>query len=100
MLDFTAVNEEKMTLSDLVANLTRDDLRDLTNEMVDKMQSMIAECTDHDVTFEPVDPDAHDRFAKDPDEEDLAWKSGAFDCTRHRLQPRSRRYWQPNWPGV
>jgi len=76
MLDFTAVNEEKMTLGDLVANLTRDDLRNLTNEMADKMQSMIAECTDHDVTFEPEDPDAHDRFAENPEDEDLAWNLG------------------------
>ena len=76
MLDFTAVNEEKMTLGDKVANLTRDDLRDLTNEMVDKMQSMIAECDDRDVTFEPDDPEAHDRFAENPEDENLAWNLG------------------------
>jgi len=76
MLDFTAVNEEKMTLGDLVANLTRDDLRNLTNEMVDNMQAMIAECNDRDVTFEPDDPDAYDRFAENPEDENLAWNLG------------------------
>ena len=76
MLDFKAVKEKKITLTELVADLTRDDLRHLTNEMVDKMLELIVDCIDEDVTFEPFDPDAHDSFADNPDETDLAWNLG------------------------
>lgn len=76
MLDFSAVRAKKQTLSDLVADLTVDDLRDLTNEMVDKMHELIADCVDADVIFEPDDPDAFDDYAVNPDEVDLAWNLG------------------------
>ncbi len=76
MLDFKAVRDKKITLAELVAGLTRDDLRALTDEMIDTMQSLIAGCVDADVTFTPVDPDAHDRFAAKEDEVNLAWNLG------------------------
>jgi hypothetical protein len=76
MLNFQAVQDEEITLDDLVADLTPADLRDLTNEMVDKMHDLIADCVDEDVTFEPQDPDAHDSYAENPDDTDLAWNLG------------------------
>ena len=76
MLDFKAVRDKKITLAELVAGLTLDDLRALTNEMVDAMQGLIAGCVDADVTFTPVDPAAHDRFAAIEDEVNLAWNLG------------------------
>jgi len=76
MLNFNAVREKEMTYDELVAGLTRDDLRDLTNEMVDTMLELIEDCTDADVTFEPVDSDAYDSYAEDPDEAYMAWTLG------------------------
>ena len=76
MLDFKAVRDKKITLAELVAGLTCDDLRALTNEMVDAMQGLIAGCVDADVTFVPVDPAAHDRFAAKEEEVKLAWNLG------------------------
>jgi hypothetical protein len=76
MLDFQAVKDDKITFPELVADLTRDDLRNLTNEIVDTMLNLIADCTDADVTFQPVDPDAHDSFAEDEADVNLAWNLG------------------------
>jgi len=76
MLNFEAVRDERMTLADLVADLTRDDLRNLTHEMIDRMLSLIADCVDADVLFEPVDPEAYDPFAETEEEVNLAWNLG------------------------
>jgi hypothetical protein len=76
MLDFKAVRDKKITLAELVAGLTLGSLRDLTNEMVDTMLGLMADCVDADVTFVPVDPDAHDPFAEKEEEAKLAWTLG------------------------
>ena len=76
MLDFNAVKNKKITIADLVAGLTAADLRDLTNEMIDLQLDLIANCTDADVVFEPSDPEAHDRYAEDEADVDLAWNLG------------------------
>ncbi len=76
MLDFEAVRNEKITYAELVADLTRDDLRDLTNEMVDTILDLIADCVDADVTFTPLDPDANDPWAENPEDVNLAWSLG------------------------
>jgi hypothetical protein len=65
-----------MTLAELVIGLTRDGLCQLTNEMVNTMQSLIAGCMDGDVTFVPVDPEAHDPWAATEEEVKLAWTLG------------------------
>jgi len=75
MLDFQAVREKKITLQDLVKNLTKDDLRRELNEMVDEIQRRIANATDADVVFQPIDPNAKDPFAKEGEGE-LAWTLG------------------------
>jgi hypothetical protein len=61
MLNFQAVRGKEITLAELVAGLTRDNLRDLTNEMVNTILDLIAACIDADVIFEP------------PEEVYLAW---------------------------
>jgi len=76
MLNFQAVRDEEITFAELVAGLKRADLRDLTNEMIDTMLDLIADSTDADVVFEPLDPQAHDPFAATPEEVDLAWNLG------------------------
>ena len=76
MLDFQALKEKRVRLIDLVAGLGLDDLRALTNEMVDDMVDAIADCTDADVVFVPVDPEAHDPYADTIDESELAWTLG------------------------
>jgi len=76
MLDFPAVKDGKITFPELVADVTQDDLRDLTNEMVDAMLNLIIDCTDADVTFQPVDPAAHDAYAEDEADVSLAWNLG------------------------
>ncbi len=76
MLDFTPVRNKEMTYAELVADLTVTDLRRLTNEMIDRQLELIADSEDFDVTFEPDDPEAHDSYAVDPDEVDLAWNLG------------------------
>lgn len=76
MLDFSRVRDKEITYAELVADLTVDDLRDLTNEIVDTQLGLIANCTDADVVFEPVDPEAHDSYAADEVDTDLAWNLG------------------------
>ena len=76
MLDFKAVKAEEISFTDLVANLSPADLRNLTREMVDTMQDLIRDCVDKDVTFQLQDPDAHDDYAEHEDEAELAWNLG------------------------
>ncbi len=76
MLDFTPVRHKEMTYGQLSASLTRDDLRRLTNEMIDTVLNLIADCADADVTFVPDDPEANDTFAADPEEFNLPWTLG------------------------
>ncbi|MFZ0543916.1 MAG: hypothetical protein WAM60_00665 [Candidatus Promineifilaceae bacterium] len=63
-------------MKELTGDLTVDDLRHLTNEMIDYQLAMIIDCVDEDVTFVPSDPEAHDSFAADEAEVDLPWTLG------------------------
>ena len=76
MLDFAAVRAEKITFDQLIADLKVDDLHRLTDEMVDTILAMVADCTDADVTFTPVDPDANDTFAARPEDVGISWTLG------------------------
>lgn len=78
MLDFTTVREGKESLKEMVErqNISADDLRKLTNEMIDHMLGLIADSQDADVTFVPDDPLANDTFAENADEVNLAWTLG------------------------
>lgn len=63
MLDFEAVRAKRVTFAELTANLTPEDLRSLSHEMVDTLLTLISDCTDADVVFQPVDPNANDPYA-------------------------------------
>ena len=76
MLDFTPVRNKEMTLAELTADLSRDDLRRLTNEMIDIVLAKIADCSDADVVFEPEDPDAYDPVAATEAELYIPWTLG------------------------
>ncbi len=75
MLDFTLVKNRRMTFSDMARDLTPADLRNLTNEMIDTMLSIVADATDEDVVFVPQDPNADDPYGI-PEERDLVWTLG------------------------
>ncbi|MBN2145942.1 MAG: DinB family protein [Anaerolineales bacterium] len=76
MLDFAAMREKKVSLKDLCTGLTVDDLHRLTDEMVDTMLNLIASAQDADVTFQPVDPLAHDEYAATTEELSMPWTLG------------------------
>jgi hypothetical protein len=76
MLDFQAVRDGTITFSELVEGLTRDDVRDLTHEMIDTILSLIVGCVDADVVFEPDDPVADDPFAATLEEVHMPWTLG------------------------
>ncbi len=63
MLDFEAVREKRISFSELTINLTPEDLRSLSHEMIDTLLTIIADCTDEDVVFQPTDPEANDPYA-------------------------------------
>jgi hypothetical protein len=76
MLDYQAVRDKKITFSDLIAGLERDDLGSLTNDMLDTILDLIADCADPDVVFEPIDQKADDPYAATPEEVRMAWNLG------------------------
>lgn len=75
MLDFQSVREKKITLQDLVKDLTKDDLQRELNDMYDKISFLIADCSDAHVTFKPVDEKANDPSAIEGEEE-IGWTLG------------------------
>jgi hypothetical protein len=76
MLDFKAFQDGTILFSKLIDGLTKDDLADLTNEMIDWQLDQISDCVDQDVYFEPADPDAYDPHASEPEDVALAWNLG------------------------
>ena len=75
MLDFAPVRNRTVSIADMARELTKADLYTLTDEMIDKMQAIIADATDEDVVFVPQDPNANDPFGI-PEERDLSWTLG------------------------
>ena len=45
----------------------REDLMQYTNDMIDTMVGMIEDIEDADITFPPIDPDAEDPYAENPE---------------------------------
>jgi hypothetical protein len=58
VLDFSAVRRKEQTFNQLAAGLTTDDLRALTNEMIDAMLAQLDGSVDADVVFVGHDPAA------------------------------------------
>lgn len=76
MLAFNRVGNKEITFEELVADLSVQELHDLTDEMIDQMLTLIDGCTDSDVTFQPVDPGANDTYASNSAEVGIAWTLG------------------------
>jgi hypothetical protein len=76
MLDFSPVRNKQLSWAEFTADLSKDDLHRLTQEMVEKMLGLMANCTDADVVFVPDDPNANDTFAVDEAEVKLSWTLG------------------------
>lgn len=75
MLDFRPVREKKIVLQELVKDLTSEDLRRELNQMYDEILRRIADCTDEQVVFQPIDNKAEDPYAI-PGEEKISWTLG------------------------
>ncbi len=73
MLDFTPLRNREVRIDEFTAGLTIDDLRLLTNEMVDTMLALIADANDADVLFVPEDPQADDPYTDSASEVNLPW---------------------------
>jgi len=67
---------QTFTLPETTDDVTLDDLRKLTNDMIDTELGLIKDCTDADVTFVPSDPEAYDSAAASDDELRIAWTLG------------------------
>lgn len=78
MLNFTPVHTGELSTRELVEReqVSPQDLKTLTNEMIDHMLEMIADCIDADVVFVPNDPEANDTFAEDAAVVNLPWTLG------------------------
>jgi hypothetical protein len=76
MLDFTPLRKGEMKIAEFVKGVSFEDLAVLTNAMIDRVFELIEGCQDEDVVFVPSDPDAHDPFAEDERDVDLAWTLG------------------------
>ena len=70
--DFTPVMEGNIKLEEFSKHFSRADLRRASDESLDQIRGFIAGLSDEQVTFDPVDPDAHDAFAVEG-EEDIGW---------------------------
>ena len=116
MIDFTPIRDKKTTWERFAKQFSKQDLVKQTHKMTDKILELIKNCTDKDVTFTPTDPEAHDPFAENPEDEDLAWNLGhvivhitasseeaaflAVELARGvELEPRRSR-WEVPWEEV
>jgi hypothetical protein len=57
-------------------SLSTDELRRLTDALIDDVKKMLNRCVDADVTFVPSDPLAKDLAAANAEEEGIAWTLG------------------------
>ncbi|MBJ7602875.1 MAG: DinB family protein [Candidatus Dormibacteraeota bacterium] len=76
MIDFGPYRRKEKTLRELSQGLDRNDLKQLTDEIVDQQLELIAEVQDEDVVFVPNDPQADDTFAAAEAKRNLAWTLG------------------------
>ena len=75
MLDFSPINEQKQSVSEFAATVSKDDLYRATNELAEHFQTLLEGAEDADVGFVPNDPTADDAGAS-PEERYIAWTFG------------------------
>ncbi len=71
-IDFSLITDQGMTYLEFSRRFTVADLKAITNTSIDTLLAMIHDLSDADVTFNPVDPLAHDPFAAEG-EEHIGW---------------------------
>lgn len=76
MLDYQALNDKTITVQQATAGWGKAELQRELNEMYDRIETLIADATDADVVFQPVDPLASDSYAVSPEDASLAWTLG------------------------
>ena len=76
MLDIDALDEKRLTMNELVAGLSQEDLARATHEMIDGVLAKLEGCDDADVQFVPSDPGAFDSFASSNADVYLPWTLG------------------------
>ncbi len=76
MIDFGPLRRKEKSLREISQGLGWNDLKQLTDEIVDQQLRLIAEVEDQDVAFIPNDPQADDTSAAVEGERSLAWTLG------------------------
>ncbi|MDX1520837.1 MAG: DinB family protein [Anaerolineae bacterium] len=78
MPDFSQVNQYRVPMDTFAANLTMTDLRQLTNQSIDRLVELIEQCSEGDIIRVPNDPDAFDAYAAKfrPEEATIGWTIG------------------------
>jgi DinB superfamily len=76
VIDFQPMRRSEVSLQQLAAGLSRDDLAKLTQEMCAQQLALIQDAQDEDVVFVPDDPDANDTFATVAEDVGLSWTLG------------------------
>jgi len=76
VIDFEPVHRREVSLQDLAAGLSREDLGAMTREMCAKQLDLIHAVEDADVVFVPDDPEASDKFAARAEDVGLSWTLG------------------------
>jgi len=61
MLDLTPFFSKEKTVAELTSGFTVADLRPMTDTLFNTIKGIVADVTDADVVFVPVDPQANDR---------------------------------------
>src|ERR1700681_180678 len=70
------MRRHEVSLQQLAAGLSRNDLTKLTEEMCAQQLALIQDAQDEDVVFVPDDPDANDTFAAMAEDVGLSWTLG------------------------
>ena len=72
MLDFSPISNKETTILEFSKNMSVADLRQATNDSLDRLTSYFEGLTDADVVFDPVDETADDPYAV-AGEENIGW---------------------------
>lgn len=74
-IDFKPLLDRQVSLLEFSKDLTLTNLRDATNESIDRIVALLNDVTDEEINFEPTDPDADDPHADDT-ERNIGWTLG------------------------
>ncbi|MDX1990763.1 MAG: DinB family protein [bacterium] len=72
LLDFSPVQNGQLKILEFSKGFRVDDLRAAANGSIDTLLEILSGLDDTDVTFDPIDPDANDPYAKEG-EENIGW---------------------------